>query len=225
MKSKSKLDYLSILYSRQEKPKTNYPSKLSRYIFDNFIKKKNKSLLEIGCGNCDMLNEFSLLGLKVQGTDIVESAGHEYPDIKVIENDIEKDGLPFEKNKFDIIFSKSVVEHIYNPEVFFKETFKVLKRNGILITLTPDWEVQKNKFFDDWTHKTPFTKVTMKRLYTISGFSDVRVNYLKPLPILWNSTFLYKLSNLLAPFIKEREQSKLRWVRERQILGIGVKIN
>ena len=217
------MDYLSIVYSRKERPKTKYPALLANELTRKYIIKKDASFLEIGCGNCDLLNEFSLLGVKVTGTDLLSSAGNDYPNIKVYKNDIEKEKLAFEDESFDIVFSKSVVEHLYNPQVYFEEAYRVLRRNGRLITLTPDWEVQKNKFYDDWTHKTPFSKVTMTRLYELSGFSILEIEYFKQLPILWRSKILYKLSNFFAPIIFEREQSKLRWIRERQILGIGIK--
>ncbi len=218
------MDYLSVVYSRKEKPKTKYPSKLANFLFNKFVKDKNKLFLEVGCGNCDLLSEFSNLGLNVKGTDLLKSAGKDYPDIRVFQNNIEKDPLPFEDESFDCIFSKSFVEHVYNPQTYFLEAHRVLKKNGILITLTPDWEVQKNKFFDDWTHKTPFSKVTMTRLYNFSGFDSIKVGYFKQLPILWNNSLLETLSNLIAPLIFEREKSKLRWIRERQILAVGTKL-
>ena len=217
------MDYLSTLYSRKEKPKTNYPKFLVKYLFDKYIINSNKIFLETGCGRGDLLYEFKKYGLKVMGTDLLKSAGNDYPDIEVIENNIENEKLPYDNNSIDVIFSKSFVEHLYNPKLFFDEAYRVLKSGGIIITLTPDWEVQTRKFFDDWTHKTPFTKETMKNLYKVSDFEIVEIKYFKQLPILWDNTILYKLSNLVAFFIRERESSKLRWIRERQILGIAKK--
>ena len=69
----------------------------------------------------------------------------DYPKIKLVQNNIEKEPLPFADNCFDVIFSKSVVEHIYNPDIFFKEAIRVLKP-GLLLTLTPDWEVKQRNF-------------------------------------------------------------------------------
>ena len=217
------MDYLSTVYSRLERPKTSYPEKLAYKLFKDYIKTKNGKFLEVGCGNCDLLNEFYKIGLDVIGTDLLETAGREYDHIKVYKNNIEKENRPFPDESINCIFSKSLVEHIYNPQIFFKESYRVLKKGGILINLTPDWEVQKNKFFDDWTHKTPFSKVTMSRLYTVAGFKSCKVKYFKQLPFLWESKFLYSISNIIAPFIKEREHTKLRWIRERQILGVGIK--
>ena len=65
------MDYLSTVYSREEKPKTKYPKLLAEYIFNNFIGSTNKNLLETGCGRGDLLEEFRKIGLKVKGTDLL----------------------------------------------------------------------------------------------------------------------------------------------------------
>lgn len=218
------MDYLTTVYSRKEKPKTSYPAQLAKHIKKRFIKENQSEFLEIGCGNCDMLSEFSKLNLNTKGTDLLCSAGNDYPDLDIFVNNIEKEPLPFDDSTFDVIFSKSVIEHIYNPQLFFNEAFRVLKKGGCLISLTPDWEVQSKKFFDDWTHKTPFSKITMERLYTVSKFERIDISYFKQLPILWDNKLLYNISNLIAPFIREREKTKLRWLRERQVLGYGIKL-
>ena len=217
------MDYLSTVYSRKEKPKTSYPEKLAKKIFKDHIKYKKGLFLEVGCGNYDLLNEFSKIGLNVVGTDLLSTAGKDYKEIEVYKNDIERENLPFSDESIDYVFSKSVVEHLYNPQIYFNEVFRVLKNNGKLITLTPDWEVQKNKFYDDWTHKTPFSIITMNRLYKLAGFKEYKIEYFKQLPILFYNKLLLTLSNVFAPFIKEREESKLRWIMERQILGVGIK--
>ena len=199
------MDYLTAVYSREEKPKTKYPRLLAEYLFGSFIKSTDKSLLETGCGRGDMLEEFRKIGLKVQGTDLLKSAGLEYEKLEIVRNNIELEKLPFEDSSFDVIFSKSFVEHLYKPDIFFNEAMRVLKKNGILITLTPDWEVQVKKFYDDWTHKTPFTKVTLSNLYRVSGFSNIKVKYFKQLPILWKSKFyIMLLISYLLLLMKEK---------------------
>ena len=48
--------------------------------------------------------------------------------------DFTKENLPYGEDIFDVIFSKSVIEHLYYPENLF-EAKKILKHGGLLITM------------------------------------------------------------------------------------------
>ena len=78
--------------------------------------------------------------------------------------DADSGEIPFSDNCFDVIYSKSFLEHIRNPEVFLKEAYRVLKPGGLIISLVPDWETQYKTFFDDYTHVNPFTFISLKNI-------------------------------------------------------------
>ena len=72
--------------------------------------------------------------------------------------------LPFSNESFDVIVSLQVIEHLKKPESFFKETKRVLKKEGVLIISTPNpsgipARVLKHKWqgirFDHISLKTP----------------------------------------------------------------------
>jgi ubiquinone/menaquinone biosynthesis C-methylase UbiE len=44
--------------------------------------------------------------------------------------------IPYEDNTFDIVFSDNVLEHVREPEIVFKEIFRVLKPNGLFMAKT-----------------------------------------------------------------------------------------
>ena len=67
--------------------------------------------------------------------------------------DVERTGLPFADDSFDIVFSKSFVEHLHSPETYFEEAFRVLKPGGVMLTMVPDWEANYKTYFDDFTHR------------------------------------------------------------------------
>ena len=69
------------------------------------------------------------------------------------------------KTIFDVIYSKSVIEHFYYPEKILKEAYRVLKPGGIIITLTPDWEFIYKSFYEDFTHRTPLPHYPLE-IYT-----------------------------------------------------------
>lgn len=216
------MDYLDVLYSRSSKPQTQYVSQYVRFLIKEFSLVNSSSLLELGSGNCDVLSEFQSHGFKVTGLDNCPSSGNDH-DVAVLQHDLNLP-LPFADCTFDIVFNKSLVEHLPDPSIVFLESYRVLKPGGKLIIMTPDWEVQMRKFYDDWTHKTPFTIYTMKNLSSLAQFSsNSSIKYFKQLPLLWKFPLLSLISNIIAPFIPVRTQSKLRWLRERQILACLVK--
>lgn len=46
--------------------------------------------------------------------------------------------LPYEDNRFDIIFARSVFEHVANPDFVAKELLRVVKPQGIIAATTPN---------------------------------------------------------------------------------------
>lgn len=44
--------------------------------------------------------------------------------------------LPFSDDTFDIVFSRCVIEHLYNPWMFFSEAHRILKHGGELLVST-----------------------------------------------------------------------------------------
>ena len=90
--------------------------------------------------------------------------------------------LPFDDNSIDIVYSKSFIEHLHYPERYLEEAYRVLKPNGIFLTLTPDWQSNYKIFFDDFTHRTPFTTVALSDAYKMYGFKDINVYKFRQLP-------------------------------------------
>ena len=138
--------------------------------------------------------------------------------------DIESEKMPFEDKTFDVVFSKSFIEHLYYPERYLEEAYRVLKDGGILITLVPDWESNYKIYFDDFTHRTPFTNVSLEDAYKMYGFSEVDVFKFRQLPIVWKYPYLNKFCEAIAPLVPIRSKSNFfRWSRELMLVGVGIK--
>ena len=223
--------YIEIVYSSKNKPFTNYPEKLIKELVKKFNLKSNSKILELGCGRGEFLNEFSKLGMNSFGVDVSDYAINlcKNAEIKVL--DITKNPLPYDDNSFDIVFSKSFIEHFYYPEQIFKDTLRVLKPSGIFINLTPEWNYIYKSFYEDFTHRTPFTKKSLKDIYLITGFSDVNVESFKQLPILWYNNILIRhflkiLSEITRLLVPDYFRMKFKWIRfskEIMILSSGKK--
>lgn len=217
-------NYLSVVYDDSSHPYTDYPAQLCAYLFQLFELDKGMKMLEPGCGRGEFLNNFKKLGLNVTGVDISPEAINYKDGLDVKICDVENEKLPFEDNYFDVIFSKSFIEHLYHPERYLEEAFRILKPGGQLITLVPDWEANHKIYFDDFTHRSPFTNVALIDAYKMYGFSKVNVFKFRQLPIVWKYPKLNYFCAAISPFIPVRTKNKFfRWSRELMLVGVGVK--
>ena len=210
--------YIDVVYGSNKKPFTAYPEKLIKLLKKKYSLEKKSKILEMGCGRGEFLNEFTKLGMNGFGIDLSNFA-KDYCDnaeIKVV--DISKDPVPYPDNSFDIVFSKSFIEHFYYPEEIFKEAYRVLKPSGIMINLTPEWNYIYKSFYDDYTHRTPFTKKSLEDIHHIAGFKNVEVQSFKQLPILWSDNFIIRntfsvLSELTRLLVPEKFRMTNKWFR------------
>jgi ubiquinone/menaquinone biosynthesis C-methylase UbiE len=217
-------NYLSVIYDEESHPYTDYPIKLCAYLFQSFNMRKGMKMLEPGCGRGEFLTKFKELGLDVVGVDISPEALKYENGINIKLCDVENEKLPFNDNTFDVIYSKSFLEHLYYPERYLEEAYRVLKPNGILLTLVPDWESNYKIYFDDYTHRTPFTKISLEDAYSMYGFKNVKVFKFRQLPITWKYPKINHFCSLISPFIPVRTKYKfLRWSRELMLVGVGIK--
>ena len=221
-------DYLKIEYSEDKRPITSYPGQLATHLFKTLAFKSGESLLEFGSGRAELLYHFNRLGLQTYAVDSADSSAafaqkagakfklFTFKDINSIES--------LEEIQFDIIFSKSFVEHISNPLEFASASYKLLKPGGLFVTLTPDWESNQAIFYDDLTHIKPFTKLSMQQFLEFGNFIDIEVKTFRQLPITWNSKVFDTLAALTSLFSKPRSKSKwIRWSKELMIIGVGRK--
>lgn len=181
------MKYLSKIYSEERKPVTNYPNELAAHLIKK-IKKNSGKLIDVGCGRGDQLRAFSKLGFDVKGIDISDEAGELCNPFQVykINLDNEDPVKILGEEKFDVVFSKSLIEHLKNPINFLNNCKKLLKDDGILIIMTPSWYHHKfGPFYLDFTHCTPFTLQSLRDVGEMCEFQSVKVNYFYQLPILW----------------------------------------
>lgn len=182
--------YISTTY---KKTNTAYPKKFINELF--FEYSKDKKVLDVGCGNGDFTIELQNHGFDVYGIDV--SNEHKLGN-KFIKTNIQTEKYPFPDNHFDIVFSKSVIEHLREPDFLFDEVYRVLKPGGTFICLTPSWKhLYKEQFYLDHTHVTPFTKHSLKTLCEMSGF-EPKCDYFYQLPIIWKYKFLKPLIKLFS---------------------------
>jgi cyclopropane fatty-acyl-phospholipid synthase-like methyltransferase len=224
----SEKDYLEVEYNLEKRPLTTYPAKLAKHIFTKFDLQKGEEILEVGSGRSELLEHFKNLGLITYAIDSASSAesyaksvGAKFEKFEISKTNKEH---PFENKKFDIIFSKSFIEHLEHPLEYFNWAYESLKPGGKFINLTPDWEANYKIFFDDVTHVKPFTTITLNQALEFSNFKDIKVFRFRQLPSTWNNKTVNLIARLSALVAHHRTKNKwFRWSRELMIGSIGTK--
>ena len=227
--------YLKDIYAKDEYSEELYPQKLCNFLFQKYLIGKNidrGTLLDIGSGKGNQLVGFSRNNFECYGIDKREECVEILDNFEIRECDLESEKLPFDDNYFDVVFTKSVIEHVFNTDHFIKEAKRVLKVNGTLIVLTPDWESQSKSFFDDYTHIKPFTKTGLKAAISQNGFKDVYCDYFLQLPFVWKYPLLSFIPKALSflPYswrFSDKEQKKsrvlIRFSQEKMLLAVATK--
>ena len=130
---------------------------------------KKPSILDIGSGVGTFLSIAEQQGYLVDGVEIntlskeyslKRTKGNVYSSLKEI------------KKRYAIIHLGDVLEHIYNPKSFILECKNLLKSDGLLIAIVPDFEVLIVKLLQvkPREHLTYFTKKTLRLLLEQQGF-------------------------------------------------------
>jgi ubiquinone/menaquinone biosynthesis C-methylase UbiE len=94
-------------------------------------------LLDAGCGRYlkfskELAGIVQVVGIDLESTLETENARSPFG----VRGNL--DHLPFPDNYFDLVISRSVIEHLENPRQVFCEFFRVLKPGGRAILLTPN---------------------------------------------------------------------------------------
>tara|TARA_B100000780_G_scaffold277416_1_gene248081 strand:+ start:1234 stop:1941 length:708 start_codon:yes stop_codon:yes gene_type:complete len=223
-------DYINVIYDEKNKPLTEYPYKLTNYLFNKYEITKGAKLLDVGCGRGEFLNGFIDMGVSGYGVDQTDAAKSYCPDAEISQADIENYGLPYLDDTFDVIFSKSVVEHFHNPDILIKEIFRCLKPGGLVITMAPSWEYNHRIYFEDYTHRTPFMITSLNDILRIHGFKNINVIFFKQLPILWTKLSLVMsplsyLTRIISPRFLSKHSKWVRFSKEIMLLSSANKPN
>jgi len=167
-----------------------------QYDYD-FSKGHGKKNLEIGCAIGAAADILQKRGFDVIATDIspyaIKKNEKLLPHIKFKVLDVED--KPQFKNKFDLIYSFEVIEHLENPEKAIKNMFAMLKAGGTLICSTP--YPYKYVLDVDKTHVNVRYPMEWVMMYRSNGFSKIQFRHKTFIP------FFYRFSkhlHFILPF-------------------------
>lgn len=133
---------------------------------------KPKKILELGCGEGSLaLLIKNLTNAQVYGTDLSQSGVNlsKEKGIMAKKADLNKK-IPFENNSFDLLVSDQLLEHMFNTDQFLQECYRVLKKGGYLITITPNLSYWLNRILFVFGIYPIFLEVSTKNKTFGQGF-------------------------------------------------------
>ena len=217
--------YLDVRYNERERPYTDYPSKLTQHLTDEYLRGyRGANLLDLGCGRGEFLHGFAELGFRATGFDRSRPEQPRFSE-PVVAGDYEQGGLPFADNEFSVLFNKSVFEHVRDISPLLRECQRVLAPGGRLVSLVPDWKAQWRHFYDDWTHVRPFTLTGLRECIQSHGFEVREARRFRQLPWLWERPYLSPLSDAAALLPSAFKRSKfVRFSKEWMLLVVADRV-
>lgn len=155
--------------------------------------KELKNMLDLGASDGSLVEIGRKFGLDAVGLDV---------------NDInfENDKFGFKDNQFNLVTAVSLIEHISEPKLFLRETYRVMCDDGFFILVTPDWQHSYRSFYDDPTHVRPYTKKSISFLLENFGFKEIIVvPWLVCKPAwMWKVPFNFFLARNI-PFVGDKK--------------------
>jgi 2-polyprenyl-3-methyl-5-hydroxy-6-metoxy-1,4-benzoquinol methylase len=161
-----------------------------------------RSICDLGCGNGHIAGRLASLGYEVTGIDASRSgiriARHAYPNVNFIEALIDRNLNGSER--FDLVLSSDVIEHLYRPSDLLEAAFSLVKPRGHVLIGTPYHGYLKNlalaltnrmdshfSALHDGGHIKFFSVNSLSKLMASHSFTDLSFTFYGRAPWLWKN--------------------------------------
>lgn len=69
----------------------------------------------------------------------------------------------------DLVLCVHVIEHLEDGVLLLRKLGRVLRPGGAIVLVTPDWARNKTRFYDDPTHRRPYTRNSLESVLQRTG--------------------------------------------------------
>lgn len=165
---------------------------INKFLKFNKLKEigRGSNLLDLGSGTGSFVNICQEKGVIANGIDAGTNG---------LNLEVEK--INFSDKSYDFITMINLIEHLRNHKNIMAEIYRLLKDDGLLIILTPNFKYCYKTFYDDPTHVSPFTNNSLKKILNYYNFNEIsNVPFLvNKSNFFWRNRFKYLLASWL-PF-------------------------
>lgn len=177
-----------------------------------------KKVLDIGCGSGTFLSRMKNLGMEIAGID--PFIKKDLPELNIRKTTIQKAG--FRNNTFDVITMNNVLEHVSDPDSYFKHIHKILKPGGVAIIGVPNINGLLFKIFrQNWAeldlprHLYHFNKKTLTQYCRKHKLTAIKTRY-NSVPFEFAGSIFY----LLNSFRKNKKPLSESYLNKSRIFAI-----
>lgn len=147
--------YYPSVYYGCRKPLVNWAINFARWrktVRADFVsKEKERSLLDVGCGDGGFISLLAKKGWRVFGTEIASAVGRGAAAPFICRRELMD--CDFKEASFDLITMWHSLEHFTRPEAYLRSARRLLKNGGTLLLEVPDFGSWQASFFkDNWFH-------------------------------------------------------------------------
>ncbi len=135
---------------------------------------RDSVILDLGAGYCSFIN--NIKAREKHAIDVYkEFTKYASEDVKTFVGSC-VDLKRFKNNSFDVVFSSNLLEHlsVEEAEATLKEAFRILKFEGKIILIQPNFKHSYKTYFDDYTHKTIYTDTSLADLLKKHKFKIIK---------------------------------------------------
>jgi len=128
-------------------------------------------VLEIGAGYCEWINNVTA-AVRVAVDIWPETARYAAPGVETKILDVSRDLASLGTSSFDAVLASNILEH-FEPGVassVVEDVARLLKPGGRLLIVQPNFRFAAKQYFDDYTHRSVFTDVSLPNLLRAHGF-------------------------------------------------------
>jgi SAM-dependent methyltransferase len=179
-----------------------------RLIKNNFPRRQDIKILEIGCSGGPLLNVLLSQGYShIVGIDNSKEAIALCKE-RGFQNVFLMDGVKphFDSEQFDVIIASDVLEHIQDDKRAVKGWQRIVKRGGIIICFVPALRILWSKHDEDNKHYKRYTKKTLEYLFRGKDYTIIRSSYWNV--VLFLPILFYRF--LMKTLLSKSSTSQLR---------------